>query len=235
MHRRAKIAIVAVVCVLGVGALAAIAGPMIYRDFFAPTPVEAPTLTADDGALDPNSGEPLDPAALTGTWSIAEGSEAGYRVDEVLNGTDVTVTGRTSQVSGTITVDGLALTEAVFEVDVASISTDNASRDRYFRDDALQASLNPTATFVLTEPSTLDDAPLSGEPVERELTGDLTLAGVTRTVSFTVQARTDGAKVQIAGQIPIVFGDYGVTAPDLGFVSVEPDGYVEFELILERG
>lgn len=234
MRRRAKIAVITAVCVLGAGTAAAIAAPVIYRDIIAAPAADVPMLTVDDSALDPQAGETLDIAALSGTWSIAEGSAAGYRVDEVLNGTDVTVTGRTSRVTGSLTVDGLALTAAAFEVDVASITTDSASRDDYFRDEALQAGRFPTATFVLTAPAEIDTAPVSGEAVEQQFTGDLTLAGVTRSVTFIAQARTDGATAEIAGQIPIVFADFGITAPSLGFVSVEPEGFVEFELVLTR-
>lgn len=234
MRRRTKIAVITAVCVLAVGTVGAFAAPVIYRDFFAAPPAKTPTLTVDDSALDPRAGEELDPTALSGTWTIADGSEAGYRVDETLNGTDVTVTGRTSQLSGTLTVDGLSLTAATFELDVASIASDSAARDSYFKDQALRTAQYPTATFVLTEPVTLDAAPTSGEAVEHEFTGELTLAGVTRSVTFTAQARTDGDTAQVAGQIPVTFSDYGVTAPNLGFVSVEPTGFVEFELVFTR-
>ncbi len=35
-------------------------------------------------------------------------------------------------------------------------------------------------------------------------------------------------------QIPITFADFGVEAPSLGFVKVEPQGFVEFELNLTK-
>ena len=100
---------------------------------------------------------------------------------------------------------------------------------------------SPTATFTLTSPLTIDSVPASGEVTEQTLSGDLTLAGVTKPVSVTVQLRALAASsggndgtVEIAGQIPITFADFGMTAPNLGFVSVEPTGTVEFSLSLER-
>jgi len=239
MRKRTKITLAAVVGVLLLGSAAAIAGPLIYRDLIAGPAAETPTLTAEDSALAPESAasgsaDPLDAAVLSGEWTVAQGSEAGYRVDEVLNGVDVTVTGRTDQVTGSITVDGLTLQAAEFTVDVASITTDSSSRDSYFRDNALRVGQYPTATFRLTEPVAVETPPTAGETIERELTGELTLAGVTQTVAFTVQARTDGTTAEIAGQIPIVFADFGVDAPTLGFVSVEDSGYVEFQLVLGR-
>lgn len=234
MRKRNKVLVAAVAGVLLLGAAAAIAGPVIYRDVVTPPAAGAPTLSAEDGALEPDGGEPLDPEALDGTWTLADGSEAGYRVDEVLNGTDVTVTGRTDEVSGSLTVEDLTITAAEFTVDVASIETDSPRRDAYFRDTALRADEHPTATFRLTEPVTAAGAPGSGETVSQEFVGELTIAGTTRTVTLTAEARTDGSSADIAGRIPISFADFGVEAPDLGFVSVEPDGFVEFRLVAER-
>ncbi|QZY53171.1 YceI family protein [Leucobacter tenebrionis] len=240
MQTSQKILIGSGVAVLALAAAAAIAGPMIYRDFIAPPAAEAPSLSGDESMLEP-LGAAIDPTALVGDWRVADGSEAGYRVDEVLNGTDVTVTGRTDEVTGTFTIggDGLTLETAELAVDVASISTDSAQRDAYFRDQALRVSEHPTATFVLTQPVTLDEAPASGDVVQAEATGDLTIAGTTRSVTVDVQLRgttaDDGeTTADIAGSIPISFADFGVEAPNLGFVQVEPEGFVEFQLTAQQ-
>ncbi len=234
MGKRSKALIITVVCVVLLGGVAAYAAPAIYRDFIAEPAAKAPMLSADDSALAPSASGPLDPSTLSGQWNVTTGSFAGYRVDEVLNGSNVTVTGRSEQVTGSLTLDGLTLQAAQFEVDVASIRTDSSQRDRYFSDQALRASANPKATFVLTTPVTIATAPKAGEVIEQQVEGDLTIAGVTKPVSFTVQLRSDGASTHIAGQIPITFADYGVEAPNLGFVSVEPTGFVEFELVAKK-
>lgn len=224
--------------VLVLGVAAAIAGPIIYRDLVAAPAADTPTVTAPEASTgEVGDGDALDPAALVGDWSVADGSEAGYRVDEVLNGTDVTVTGRTDQVDGTFTIggDGLTLDAAEITVDVASIATDSENRDQYFRGQALRTDEFPEATFVLTDPVTLDAAPDAGQVVETDATGELTIAGETQTVTAAIQLTSDGETAQIAGSIPIIFADYGVEAPNLGFVSVEPEGHVEFQLVAARG
>ena len=174
----------------------------------------------------------LDPSTLAGEWTVASGSEAGYRVEEVLNNTDVAVTGRTEEVEGTFTIDesGLTLLSADITVDVASITTDSSNRDAYFRDQALRTAENPTATFTLTDPVTLESAPKPGDVVKATAQGELTIAGVTKPVTASVEVRSDGVTAEIAGSIPITFKDFGVEAPNLGFVSVEPTGFVEFQL-----
>nr|WP_233613995.1 YceI family protein [Leucobacter edaphi] len=219
--------------VLAVVAAAAIAGPLIYRDLVAGQAASAPTLSAKEGVLGGSAvGDALEPSAVAGEWTVSEGSEAGYRVNEVLNGTDVTVTGRTSDVRGTFTIseDGKTLSAARIEVDVASIQTDSSSRDSYFRDNALRTAEHPTATFTLTKPVTLAETPKSGDAVQATAVGDLSIAGTTRSVEAAVQVQSDGSTGQLAGSIPITFADFGVEAPDLGFVKVEPKGAVEFQL-----
>lgn len=234
MQKRTKIITASIVAgALVLGATAAIAGPIVYRDLIVGEADAAPTVTAAPSASSGSdaSGEASD---LSGAWAVTDGSFAGYRVDEVLNGTDVTVTGRTSDVTGALTVDGLTLTDASFEVDVASIETDSGNRDEYFRSTAMRVDEFPTATFVLTEPITVAAAPAVGEVQTVQATGELTLAGVTKTVAVELQAVLNGETGQVAGSIPITFADFGVEAPNLGFVSVEPDGFVEFSLEIAR-
>ena len=236
MRKSAKTLIITAVCVAAVGAIAAVGAPIIYRDFVAAPAAEAPRLSADDSALHSSDGDTLNQADFTGEWLVSAGSYAGYRVDEVLNGTPVTVTGRTEEVSGSLTIDGLSLARADFAVDVASIATDNGQRDNYFRSEVAETSTHPTATFVLTSPVSVTELPKSGEVVTQTLSGDLTLHGVTVPVSFTAEIRAHApnanqrASAEVTGQIPIAFADFGMTAPSLGFVSVEPKGFIEFSL-----
>lgn len=230
MQKRTKIITASVVAgAIVLGGTAAIAGPIFYRDVIvgeaeaAPSVTAAPTATSDAGAA---------ASDLSGSWSVTAGSYAGYRLDEVLNGTDVTVVGRTEEVTGSLTVEGDTLTAGEITVDMASIATDSGNRDAYFRDTALRTSEFPTATFTLTAPVTATAAPVAGEVQTVTATGDLTIAGVTRSVSVELEAVLNGADGQVAGSIPITFADFGVEAPNLGFVSVEPDGFIEFSLVL---
>lgn len=231
MKKRHAIAIASVSAgVVALLAGAAIAGPIIYRDAVVEPAHAVPTLDPADTA----SGASVTPQELQGEWRVGDGSFAGYRVREVLNGTNVTVTGRTEQVTGALTVSDAALTSASIEVDVASIATDSGSRDSYFRGTAMRAGKFPTATFELTEPVVADAIPQPGAPQRTRATGELTLAGVTRVVTVELQAMLHGTTGQVVGVIPITFTDFGVDAPKLGFVSVEDAGSVEFSLQLTR-
>ena len=207
----------AVVVVLGV--LAVVVGPGLYADWGNSRADAAPTLDASV------AGSPVE--VTDGTWTVTDGSFAGYRLDEVLRGEDVTVTGRTDQVTGEVTVTGGELVAARVEVDTASIATDQPARDNYFRDQALEVRRYPAATFVLTEPAALGDG-----VTDVQLTGELTIRDVTQEVTVDAQVAGTGDVVQVVDAVPVTFEDYGVQAPSLGFVSVEDTGFVEFDLRL---
>jgi polyisoprenoid-binding protein YceI len=177
--------------------------------------------------------QPEDAALTTdtdGSWTIAAGSSAGYRVHEVLNGADVTVAGSTDQVTGSVVVAGGDLATADVTVDVASIATDSGRRDSYFRSNVMDVAANPTATFSVTEVADLPE--LTGTPVTVPVAGELTLAGVTQQVQTEISVVRTAAGVDVSGSVPVAFADYGVDAPDLGFVRVDDQGAVEFFLHL---
>ncbi|MFF1571885.1 YceI family protein [Leifsonia sp. NPDC058292] len=231
MRRSSKIWIGVVAAVVVVGAATAIAGPYIYRDLISGPPAAVPTVAL---TTEPDAETTLDTSDLSGDWTVGASSFAGYRVKEVLNGVDVTVTGRTEKVSGSLKVDGLTLTQAKVTVDVASIATDEQARDAYFRSTALQTDKFPEATFQLTEPVTATGTPKAGTAQTLKATGDLTLHGVTKHVTIDLQVALNGNGGQLSGSIPITFADFGVEAPSLGFVTVEKTGSVEFLLNLEK-
>ena len=201
---------------------AAIGGPLVYAALEGDAP-PAPTVQA----------QPSDAALVSdtdGTWTVAAGSSAGYRVHEVLNGADVTVAGTTDQVTGTVVITGGDLTDADVTVDVASIATDQSRRDSYFRSNVMDVDSIPTASFSVTQPADLPE--LTGTPVTVPVTGELTLHGETQQVRTELSVVRTGAGVDVSGSVPVAFGDYGIDAPNLGFVRVDDQGAVEFFLHL---
>lgn len=214
------------------GVLAAIFGPIIYRDVIVGPPVAAPTVQVPTPSSTPGTSAPAQAPVddLSGNWQVAADSFAGYRVDEVLRGTNVTVVGRTEKVTGSFTVEALTLTSAEIQVDVASIATDQPARDNYFRSTAVNVAEFPTATFTLLEPVTAAAPPAGGDVHKVTVRGELTLNGVTKQLDAEVEAVISGSGGQVSGSVPITFADFGIEAPNLGFVSVEDSGTIEFLL-----
>ncbi|MGH2688474.1 MAG: YceI family protein, partial [Actinomycetota bacterium] len=69
----------------------------------APAPLAAPSPSAQAG-----SGT-VDTSSFAGTWRIAEGSVARYRVQEILFGQRSPAVGETREVEGSLTVAGSTL------------------------------------------------------------------------------------------------------------------------------
>lgn len=214
------------------GIVAAAAGPRLYaaaqpeaRD---PLSVTAPAPPSSASG----STTPRPATADNGTWTVGAGSQAGYRIREVLNGADVTVVGRTDKVTGSATVADGKLTAATIAADAASIATDNSGRDNYFRFTVMAAGKYPNATFTLTGPVALPE--IGASPVEVTAPGTLELAGKKRDVTVTLKVVRDGERVSASGSIPIAVRDYGIDPPNLGFVKVEDTGQVEFLMNLNQ-
>lgn len=185
----------------------------------------APADSAGDSTAAPETGD------LTGEWMVSAGSAAGYRVEEVLNGQDVTVVGRTSDVTGTVVVEGSDVVAATVEVDMTTITTDSSNRDDQFLS-ILSTDEFPSAGFVLTAP--MDVSGIADGVATVDGTGDLTIAGVTKSVTVAFEAQSTAEGVEVTGTVPVSFQDYGIDAPDLGFVKVEDTGTVEMLLVLDR-
>jgi polyisoprenoid-binding protein YceI len=163
---------------------------------------------------------------------VSGSSEAGYRVAEVLFGQSTTAVGRTSDVTGEFVIDGTTIASASFEVDLTTVSSDESRRDGQFQNRIIDTSTYPTATFELTQPITLDGVPDDLEEITVSATGNLTLHGVTKSVTFELTARRNGDTVELNGTIPVTFSDYGIDNPSGGPASVGDTGEIEFLLTL---
>jgi polyisoprenoid-binding protein YceI len=210
---------------IGVLLLAFVVAPFVYTKFIegdAPDKLSvAPATGKATGAATP----------IDGTWKAGTGSQAGYRVKEVLFGQSVEAVGRTDSVTGDATADGAKITKATFTVDMASVKSDRDQRDGQFRGRIMNVDQFPTSTFALTSPIDLGSIPAVGGQVKAKATGTLTLKGKANPVTFDVTAsRTGSDTFEASGQIPVAFADYGVQNPSFGGIEVQDTGQVEFLL-----
>jgi polyisoprenoid-binding protein YceI len=179
-------------------------------------------------------------AALDGTWKVntaigsgATGSFVGYRVQETLAGIGAnTAVGRTSTVSGSLTLQGTTISAAAIKADLTALQSDDSRLDGQLTHLGLDTSTYPTATFVLTQPIDLGAIPASGQIVNVTAIGQLTLHGQTRTVHVALEARLSGGVIAVTGSLPITFADYGIVGPT-SFIalSVQDHGTMELQLM----
>lgn len=214
-----------------VAVVAAVGGPFVYINLIkedAPPPLAVSTA--------PAGGQPVDASTLdvSGEWTVGEGSQAGYRAKEVLFGQSTEGVGRTGEITGGFTVTGTSVEKAAFTVDMASVTSDSGQRDNQFRNRIMDVEQFPTAVFTLTEPVSLPATPADQATVEVPVTGTLLLHGTTKPVSVTLTVKRDGQALEVAGSIPVTFGDYGIDNPSGGPAQVGDDGQVELLLKLVK-
>jgi polyisoprenoid-binding protein YceI len=91
----------------------------------------------------------------------------------------------------------------------------------------------PTATFKLTQPIQIDRA-AGGTPITAKATGDLTLHGTTKSVTFDLQAQRDGAQFKVNGSIPIKFAEWSIPNPSNPAATTEDNGVLEFLVVFQK-
>jgi polyisoprenoid-binding protein YceI len=189
----------------------------------------------DTGPTDtgPTDTGPTD-TGVDGTWVITPASELGYRVKEILFGVSTEGVGRTNEITGELVIEDTQVVAASFEVDVASITSDDGRRDGQFRGRIMSTAEFPTATFVLSEPIELGVIPADSQQIVAPATGELTLRGVTNTVTFDVTAQRQDDRIGVLGNIPVVFADYQIANPSISGITTEDNGLLEFVLVFER-
>lgn len=190
-------------------ALAACAG--------APTALDGPTATTA-----PSSSAAATPASGA-VWTVNDASKATVRVREQLVGVNapsdavLTVTG--AKGSFTPNADGTFTSDSQISFALSTLKSDQSQRDGFIKQDTLRVSQFPTATFVPVKATGLTvPLPASGT-FTFTLGGKLTIHGVTKDVTFDVQAKRDGAGLTATATADptLKFEDFGMTAPSVPF------------------
>ncbi|HSJ06814.1 MAG TPA: YceI family protein [Longimicrobiales bacterium] len=178
-------------------------------------------------------------AQEAGRYVVAPaGNEARYLVREQLARINFPsdAVGTTTGVEGAITVDGAGRIGAGsgFTIDLASLASDSDRRDNYVRRNTLQTDEHPSAVFVPTAFSGLAFPLQAGEAAFR-ITGDLTIRGVTRPVTWDVTARTAGDGITGTARTSFTFEDFSLDKPRVASVlSVADEIRLEYEFSLVR-
>ncbi|MFW0716312.1 YceI family protein [Pedobacter sp. N23S346] len=128
----------------------------------------------------------VDPAKSTITW-------IGKKVTGSHNGT-------IALQSGTLNVDGKKVTGGTFTIDMNSIKDADGSaklEGHLKADDFFGTTKFPTSTFVITK--------VAGSGAALTVTGNLTIKGITKPVTFpaTVAVNADGTVSALAGKITV--------------------------------
>jgi polyisoprenoid-binding protein YceI len=227
-------------------ALALLVGGGGYVYFFSGLRSAPPALALASPSARPATD--VIPTATTGgpgTWTVASGSVAGYRVTEQFAGQSSThqAVARTSAVSGQVTIvqsgDTYQMSSATITVQLSSLASVDSvagynvtNRDRIVQE-SLDVDTFPTAVFE-AENVALPAGAETGQAVTVSAPGKLTIHGVTKDVTATLQLRVSGGSAQIAGSIPTNMTDFGISPPRAPFVTVQTPVTIEVALNLTR-
>ena len=172
---------------------------------------------------------PTSPGAPTTLVVDPSATKVSYHAHEQLVGRDLPseAVGTSSAVSGSIAIapDGSILADqSQISVDLRQLTSDESRRDNFIKSNTLQTSRYPTATFVAREVSGLPNPlPNSGQATF-QLSGDLTVHGVTRAVTWQVTTRFGDSEVSGDASTQINISDFGMTPPKAGPVLSIQDG-----------
>jgi polyisoprenoid-binding protein YceI len=241
------LAIPALVLALVVG------GPFVYINFIkedaperlafteaAAAPESSTTTTSGDSPAETTATTAVSAgqAGVDGQWTVVPGTstktEAGYRVEEVIAGQNAEAAGRTSKATGTMEIVGTTVKSASVVVDLTSVTSDESRRDNQFRGRIMNVATFPTATFEITQPIDLETLPADGTTITVPAAGNLTMHGTTKAVTVDLEARRNGANIEVLGTIPGLFADYGIPHPSSNFVKTEDRGEIEFLVVFAQ-
>ena len=147
--------------------------------------------------------------------------------------------GTTKVISGVLAIsgDGKVLSDqSKFTVDMASLQSGSANRDRDIKARTLEVDKHPTAEFVVKEVKSLPSPLPTSGVLKFQLIGDMTLHGVTKPVTWDVTALANEGGMIGRASAAVKFADFNMTRPLTAVVlSIEDTVRLEVDFTATRG
>ena len=159
-------------------------------------------------------------------------TQATFTINEVLLGNPNTVVGSTNQVTGQILIDPNDPSKSrvgQIRVDMSTLVTDNDMRNHTLQGRILETGdpSNQYATFDPTSYKGLPSTIAAGQTVTFQVTGNLTIHGVTKAETFDITLTATSA-TQVAGKATttVRYQDFNISIPNVPSVSDVSDNVV---------
>jgi polyisoprenoid-binding protein YceI len=224
------------ICVVAIAAIVTLHGGGATAE--GQPPAAQPGAPAQQGR--PNAVPPPDPTKPQ-VLTLTTGTRARYRVTEQLAGISFPndAVGTREAITGAIVLnpDGSLGPTSKIEVDLNTLSTDQAMRDGYVKRNTLEVEKFPTLTIVPTRATGLKMPLPSGMGAQAgfQLVTNMTLHGVTKEVVWTTIATFGGDSISGSAKTTIDFPTFNLTKPSLArLVSVDDKIHLEIEFRASR-
>lgn len=163
------------------------------------------------------------PQADGTVFELADESTVSFELDEMLRGEPNPVVGTNEEVAGQIRFDptDLGSTEiGTVVISSQTFTTDQSSRDRAIRGPILDSNAEPTIEFAPTSIDGLSGAADVGDAFEFTVTGDLTIRGITREVTFDAEATLVAAdRIEGTASATVLRSDFELAIPSVASVA----------------
>ena len=192
----------------------------------------APVTTAASDTAQPNATAQGTSASSSGGTTLvldASASHASYHAHEQLVGRNLPseAVGTSPGVSGTIVLapDGsIDPSQSQIKVDLSQLASDESRRDNFIKGNTLQTSKFPMATFTPRSADGLPNPLPTDGTATFQLSGDLTVHGVTKPVTWQVTSQFNPGSVSGDATTDVNISDFGMTPPKAGPVLSIQDG-----------
>ena len=174
---------------------------------------------------------------------LSSESLATFTLEEDLRGARTTVLGSTSEVAGKIMVDLIdpaASSIGNIVINARTLETDQSFRNRALRSNILK-SAQDAYEFIVFQPKQLSNFSAEslavGESITFDITGDLTVTGVTNSVTFNAKVSLE-SETQISGSatVNVLYRDFGLTIPSApGVANVTDDVDLSLQFVAKAG
>ena len=147
-----------------------------------------------------------------------------------------TMIGKTSKVTGTVTVDpaDITKTKGSFKAPVVSLRTDNDLRDEHLQGDSwLDAKKHPNISFEITEviPSKKGAAQLKkNKDTKVQVKGKFTAHGVTKPVIASGSVKWSDATVHMKAKFTVMLEEHMISVPSIVRLKVSNEIAVTVDL-----
>lgn len=166
---------------------------------------------------------------------------ARFELDEELRGQPTRVVGTTTEVAGQVRFDlndpaSISLSEIL--VNARTFQTDSSNRDRAIRGPVVLNSASDEFELIVFRTTSVEGLPTlpAGETLRFVVTGNLTIKGTTRPVSFDVEATWADETIEGTARSTVNRTDFGIgipSAPAVAYVSEEV--WLSLEFVARQG